>query len=143
MSDKDWDKELAKIDKAMEGVSDEQIFPSSRAATPAAKGEVAGVQRDTSTFGVFFRLVLSVLLGVAILFWPYAAKCGIGLAGYLFAAVSVTGAGVWSSIWTWRHRAGRAHVLSLLIILWGAVLTASEILPRIGYAKIGRPWFCS
>jgi hypothetical protein len=143
MSDKDWDKELAKIDKAMENVSDEQIFPSSGAATPAAKGEVAAAQRATSTFGVFFRLVLSVLLGVAILFWPYEAKCGIGLAGYLFAVAAVTGAGVWSSIWTWRHRAGRAHTLSLLLILWGLVLTAIEILPRIGYAKLGRPWFCS
>jgi len=54
---------------------------------------------------------------------------------------------VWSSVWTWRHRTARAHVLSLLLILWGMVLGATELLPRLGYAKPDpmRPtgWTCS
>jgi hypothetical protein len=57
------------------------------------------------------------------------------LAGYLAAVVVVVASGVWSSVWTWRHRASRAHTLSLLIVLWGLVLGSLEVLPRIGYAK--------
>jgi hypothetical protein len=49
-------------------------------------------------------------------------------------------------VWTWRHRAARAHTLSLLIVLWGLVLAAVEVLPRTGYARpsADRPaaWAC-
>jgi hypothetical protein len=37
-------------------------------------------------------------------------------------------------VWAWRHHSGKAHVLSLLIVVWGTILGAQEILPRIGYA---------
>lgn len=143
---RDWDKELAKIDKQLESVSDETLFPSKAATTPKAKAEVAAKQRSTSTLGVMTRLVLAVALGIAMLFWPYAARCGLGLFGYLGASVVVIAAGVWSGVWAWRHRAGRAHVLSLMLVIWGLVLGAREVLPRIGYAKpdAARPstWVC-
>lgn len=134
MSDRDWEAELKKIDKSMERVSDEALFPSKQAATPAAKAQVAAMQQSTSTFGVFARLSLAVALGVGMVFWPYSARCGLGLAGYLAAVVALVVAGTWSSIWTWRHRAARAHTLSLLLILWGLVLGAIDVLPRTGYA---------
>jgi hypothetical protein len=67
--------------------------------------------------------------------WPYDVRCGVGLFGYLAAVIVVVTSGVWSSVWTWRHRASRAHTLSLLIVLWGLVLGSVEVLPRIGYAK--------
>ena len=135
MAERDWDKELAKIDQRLESVSDEAIFPSSAARSTTERAAVAKVHRETSTFGVFLRLVLSVALGVGMLFWPYSARCGIGLFAYLGATLMVIMAGVWTSIWTWRHRSGQAHVLSLLLIVWGIVLAAVEVLPRVGYAK--------
>ena len=98
------------------------------------KAEAVEQQRTTSTFGVMARLTLAVALGVGMFFWPYAARCGPGLFAYLAAVGVVVGAGIWSSIWTWRHRSVRGHLLSLLIVLWGGVLGAQEILPRIGYA---------
>ena len=134
MSDKNWDEELKKIDKQMERVSDEALFPSKGAPTPAAKAQAVGMQATTSTFGVFARLSLAVALGVGMVFWPYAARCGIGLAGYLAAVLALIVAGAWSSIWTWRHRAAKAHTLSLLLVLWGLVLGAIDVLPRAGYA---------
>jgi hypothetical protein len=79
--------------------------------------------------------LLSIALGVGILFWPYDARCGFGLAGYLAAVGVVTASGIWSAVWTWRHRSARGHTLSLLLILWGLVLGAMEVLPRIGYGK--------
>ena len=134
MSDRNWERELAKIDKQLEGVSDDALLPTPRGASPAAAARVDEQRRTTSTFGVFARLVLAVALGVGMLFWPYSARCGVGLYGYLAATGVVVAAGVWTSVWTWRHRAARGHLLALLLIVWGAVLGATEILPRVGYA---------
>ena len=126
MSAKDWDSELKKIDRMLEGASDEALLPAKSAKTPQARAEAVEKQRATSTLGVMARLVLATALGVGMLFWPYDARCGVGV---------VIAAGVWSSVWTWRHRSSRGHILSLLLILWGGVLGAIEILPRSGYAK--------
>ena len=145
MTTKDWDSELKKIDRMMEGASDEALLPAKSAKTPQARAEAVAVQKSTSTLGVMARLVLAVALGVGMLFWPYDAKCGAGLAGYLASVGVLIGAGVWSSIWTWRHRSSRGHILSLLLILWGGVLGAIEIFPRVGYAKpdaLRAGWSC-
>ena len=139
MADRDWAKEMRKIDRQLESISDEAMFPTK---TGSAKGpKAAGAQAEnlerqqTSTLGVFLRLLLSVALGVGIYFWPYDARCGFGLFGYLAAIGVVTASGIWSAVWTWRHRSARGHFVSLLLVLWGTTLGAMEILPRIGYAK--------
>jgi hypothetical protein len=143
---KNWDKELAKIDKQLESMADETLLPSASATTPEAKAEVKARQRRTKTLGVLARLTLSVALGVGMLFWPYEARCGFGLAAYLASVLVVIASGVWSAIWSWRHQSPRAHILSLLILLWGLTLGALEILPRSGYARPDpeRPmsWLC-
>lgn len=140
----DWDKELAKIDKQLASISDEALLgkaqppaPAGTGGAPAPKGKGGDVAppRRTSTVGVMARLVLAVALGIAMLFWPYATRCGIGLFGYLGASAMVVVAGVWTAFWTWRHRSAQAHVLSLLLILWGIILGAQQILPRVGYAR--------
>ena len=147
MAGTDWDKEMKKIDKQLESISDDALISTSGAKAPAEKARVVEVQRTTTTFGVFARLVLAVALGVAMLFWPYSVRCGPGLFAYLFASGMVGVAGVWSAVWTWRHRASQAHVLSLLLIVWGLVLAGLEVLPRVGYAfpTVSHPatWMCS
>lgn len=143
MSEKNWDKELAKIDKQLESVSDAQLFPEKKEATPAQKSAVAAERSTTSSWPALLRLALAVTLGAAILFWPYEHRCGVGLAGYLAAVAAIAGAGIWSAVWTWRHRTGRAHTLSILLIAWGLVLAAAEVLPRIGYAKQPLSWSCT
>jgi len=135
MAERDWNKELAKIDKQLESVADEQLFPKSAAKTTSQQQQIVEKQSRTSTLGVMVRLLLSVALGIGMIFWPYQARCGFGLLGYLLAVVVLIGAGGWSAVWAWRHRAGKAHVLSLLIMVWGIILGAQEILPRTGYAK--------
>jgi hypothetical protein len=131
---KNWDEELKKIDKQLESISDEALLPAKTAATPAARAEAVQKQATTGTLGVAIRLVLSLALGVGIMFWPYGTRCGWPLLGFLASAGVVTAAGVWSALWTWRHRSGRGHLLSLLLVLWGALLAAREVLPRVGYA---------
>lgn len=143
MSTKDWDRELAKIDKQLESASDAQLFPEKKGASPAQKVEVAVERATTSSWPAILRLTLSVALGVGILFWPYANRCGLGLTGYLFGVTAVAASGIWSAVWTWRHRTGRAHALSILLIVWGLILGAIEVLPRIGYAKQSLSWSCT
>ena len=149
MADRDGSKELAKIDKQLESLADDEPAsrnvaraPDARAPRPERGGAApAPARRDDAPaptagrVGVFARLTLSVVLGVAIVLWPYEARCGFGLAAYLGAVTVVAVSGGWSAVWTWKHRAARAHVLSLLILVWGLVLGAMEVLPRVGYAK--------
>ena len=144
----DWDAELKKIDKQLESMSDSALIPApAKNAPPAAKAQVAAERATTRTWGAFLRLALATALGVGILFWPYSHRCGIGAATYIAAITVVAAGGLWSSVWTWRHRTARAHVLSLLLVVWGLVLCGIELLPRIGYAKPdpARPtgWTCA
>jgi hypothetical protein len=149
MPDRDWDKELAKVDKQLASLSDEALLQPTGKQAGGGKKEAGGavtkgkasLSADTGDvttgfpWGMYARLVLAVLLGVSMVVWPYERRCGVGLAGYLAAVVVVVASGVWSSIWTFRHRASRSHTLSLLIILWGLILGSIEVLPRVGYAK--------
>ena len=147
----DWDAELKKIDKQLESISDKALIPTASAppkgAAPAGRETIAGVHSEqqrvmaeraaTRTWPAFVRLALAAALGIGILFWPYPKDCGLNLAGYLAAVGVVVAGGLWSSVWTWHHRTARAHILSLLLAVWGIVLGASEILPRAGYQKQG------
>lgn len=138
MSDRDWDAEMKKIDQQIASIPEQGAAPVRAARAPGAAataGPGPAGRPETSTFGVMARLALACALGVAIMFWPYGAKCGFGLAGYLASVTTLVVAGVWSSIWTWKHRAARAHTVSLLLITWGVVLAAADVLPRVGYAK--------
>ena len=149
MADRNWDKELAKVDKQLASLSDDQLLGASPAAPvaprdagrssakaqPASPASPAKPVRETSAIGVYGRLLLALLVGAAMYIWPYPAKCGVGLMGYLAAVGVVIAGGLWASVWTWRHRASRAHTLSLLVVLWGLVLGAIQVLPRTGYAK--------
>jgi len=149
MADRDWDKELAKVDKQLASLSDEALLGNATPA-PVAKGgreparapmrsappeSPTSAPKGTSSFGVYARLTLAVTVAAAMMIWPYPSKCGVGLIGYLAAIGVVVAGGLWSSVWTWRHRAARAHTVSLLVLTWGLVLGAIEVLPRIGYAK--------
>ena len=158
----DWDKELAKIDKQLASVSDEELLRAS--ATPPAKigaspqlkaGAVSSARavtpsvKPTRGLTVYLRVLIALALAVGILFWPHATypiRCGPNLFLYLGGTAVIALAGMWSGVWTWRHRAGAAHVASLMVVAWGIGLAATQILPRAGYARpdLNHPttWFC-
>lgn len=153
MADRDWEKELAKIDKQLGAMSDEELaaftanVPAkagaappapAKGAKPAKGGTMAAAparEQVTKAWAVYARLLISVALGIGMVVWPYPSRCGVGLGAYLGAVTVVIASGIWSSVWTWRHRASRAHTLSLLLVLWGLILGSMEVLPRAGYAK--------
>ena len=157
----DWDKELAKIDKQLASMSDADLVAEpARPALPAGKGAKPPARQSAAvpdsapsapgsraaTWALYGRIGLSVALGVGMMFWPYDARCGAGLTLYLGAVAAVVVSGIWSAVWSWKHRASRLHVLSLLIVVWGLVLGSLDVLPRVGYAKVTLPhqasWAC-
>jgi hypothetical protein len=145
---RDWDKELAQIDKLIAaGRAEPPAAPAPAASAPAAargraEPEVRPGSRPRAILFTWLRLLLGLLLGVAITQWPYAHGCGVALFGYLVAVAGVIVAGVWSAISSWRTRSALAHALSLALFCWGGVLAAREVLPRVGYARASATWLC-
>ena len=147
---RDWDKELAEIDKLM---SNQPALPAGSSApvraqvpraAPAAAVPAASppaVSRK-SRFGIWLQVLLGLVLGAAMTQWPYASQCGAGLFLYLGAAGLVGLTGLWSALGSWRNRMGLAHTLSLVVTLWAFLLIGAEILPRVGYARVTATWFC-
>jgi hypothetical protein len=132
---RDWDKELAAIDRAIE-----------RSPFPAPAAPVQGTRPTAIARGsgprAWARLGLVLALAAALPFWPYARTCGIGLFTYLGAVGTLFVAGIWAAANAWRHRSPMAHVLALAAIAWGAALAARELLPRVGYARAAATWTC-
>jgi len=146
--DRDWDREMREVDKLLaklpegdptlgRGAPTVPRAPGAH-ATPHTEGRAAGGARLTT----WIRVGLGVMLGVGMLAWPYSHVCGLNLIFYMLGASTVVVAGVWSGISSWKRRMGRAHLLSLGLVLWGLALAAGVMLPRIGYANQTAVWFC-
>ena len=136
-----WKAELKKIEREYDthGATGRRASAERLAAPPLSPEEL--------TNGAMLRIGLSLAVGVGIVFWPYTHDCGGGLFWFLGAAVVVVVGGLWSVFWTWRGRMPRAHALSLVIVLWGLAVSATQVVPRTTYvasalsAPAGR-WFC-
>lgn len=116
--------------------------------THSGKRRFVGVARsgDAPTraelIGLWGRLLLGVVLGAVMTQWPYPHRCGLALAGYLSAVTMVVVTGAWIAFSSWRLRSGMPHILALMLLFWGIVLTAERVLPRIGYAAEQATWRC-
>lgn len=139
---RDWDKELADIDRVIDtsGSAPPPALPSGAPPTrtpsavpPPAKGSVART---------WFWAVLALLLAVALPIWPYGTECGLQFFFYLGAVTLALVAGAAGAIASWGARSGLAHMISLAVVLWSGALAAREVLPRIGYAAQAKAWFC-
>lgn len=156
---RDWDKELAEIDKLMgkappatpAPAAPVKAIPSGRApASPAAVGGAVPARATSAAaptsrrerIGTWSRAIAGAVLAGAMTQWPYAHGCGGGLILYSLAAGAVVVVGLWGAQASWRSRTALAHVLSLVITGWGLGLVASVVLPRIGYAAVAQAWLC-
>lgn len=130
---RNWDKELADVDRAIAKQPASTPAPGGRTVPPAHRRFVALT---------WFWTSLAVVLAVALAVWPYDKNCGIRLIFFLGAGGIALMAGVLGALAAWANRRGLAHVLSLLVIVWAGVMVLREILPRAGYAKESRGWTC-
>ena len=142
---RDWDKELAKIDRLIEKPGGGASAPSPRpAGTPrTAPGPDRGRLTRKEGLGTWARAAFGVALAVSVVQWPFASPCGFPLMIHAGAIGMVMVAGLWSAGVSWRRRIGAAHVVSLLTLLTGVVLAMLLVLPRLGYAREAASWLCS
>lgn len=148
---RDWDKELAEIDKLM-AQPQAQVPAKTGAGAPAPARPSGGgapqapaaapVASRKAIFATWLKVLLAAVAAGAMTQWPYAHACGLGLFLYLGASAVIALSGVTGAISSWKRRIGLAHVVSLLVLLWGLWLAAAVVLPRIGYAKETATWFC-
>jgi hypothetical protein len=132
---RDWDKELENIDRAI-------ARQPGNPAAPTAAGTTATVPQRRFVALAWFWTVLSVLLAVALIVWPFENTCGIRLIFFLGAALITLVLGIVGAVTSWAHRQGLAMLLSLLVVLFAGIMGAREILPRAGYARESLEWTC-
>lgn len=147
--DRDWDKELAEVDRLLNNMPGHP--PAAAPVRPAGGYPPAGAahaahgSRALSTrewLGTWVRVGLGLLIGIGMTQWPYTHGCGLKLWFYLLGVAAVLASGVWSSISSWRRHLAWAHVLSQGLVIWGLVLAAREVLPRVHYARDIATWMC-
>jgi len=141
MSDqpRDWDKEMAAIDKVIAKGGAAPVAGGGGAVAAPGGGRALTRRAALTTW---IRAALGIAVGVAVLQWPYAHRCGLGLVLYLGSAGMVAVAGAWTMVVSWQRRQGWAHLVGLGVFLGGLALVATILLPRLGYAPQLLPWLC-
>jgi hypothetical protein len=150
IKDRDWDREMREVDKLLAKLPEAdptlgrgaptvpRAFPAHGVHTPHPDSPAAAGARVTT----WIRVGLGLMLGVGMLVWPYSHVCGLKLMFYMIGAGTVIVAGVWTGVSSWKRRMGLAHLLSLCLVIWGLVLAAGVVLPRVGYTNHAAIWFC-
>lgn len=147
--EREVDRLLAQLTRVEHGPGHHRGAPRNGAGHPTTRPRSTAVapSTDAQTRGdvraLWGRVLLGVTLGVAMTQWPYPHGCGVALLGYLGAVGMVLLTGAWIGFASWRLRNGLTHILSLILLYWGIVLAAEQILPRIGYAADSASWRCS
>lgn len=147
---RDWDKEMAEIDKLMAkqpaappagSISPQRTGPPPLPGRPGPDVPVRPARkRDRAATWVW--VALAGALTALLVLWPRANDCGLGLLYYLAVIAALLFAGLLGARASWRRHQGLAHTLSLLAIGGSLVLGAQEILPRTGYAREAARWTC-
>ena len=136
MAQDDWSVQLKKIEREFEGLPPEPSLAYKKLQSEEERRAKERAVQRAALIGVLARLILVAAVGVALLFWPYANDCGLGLFGFLGAEAVIVIGGIWIGMTTWRARLPRMHLIALATTLAGLWLIASEVLPRIGYAAV-------
>ena len=142
---RDWDREMADIDRMM---SKQGGAPTGPASVPAPAGRAApavvvapAARRSVAL--TWFWVLLAVALAVALPLWPYQRGCGLQLFFFLGAAGVTALIALLGARASWGSRRAFAHVLSLLVLVWAGAIALREVLPRVGYAKTSLTWMCT
>jgi len=151
--ERDWDKEMAEVDRLLKKLPDADPTLGRRAgyeptakkpslSTVTPRGGVAPPS-GSGRLGTWAKVALGVLVGIGVApgVWPYSHGCGLRLIFYLLGVTTVVAAGVWASLSSWKRRLGFAHVIAQVLIVWGILLVTREVLPRVG-SHAAALWLC-
>jgi hypothetical protein len=140
---RDWDKELADIDRAIakqpEGGA--KPVPASHPTGGPMEPSPPPTRRRFVALAWFWT-ALAIVLALGLLVWPYDKNCGLRLIFFFGACGIALLMGVLGSLASWSSRQGLAFLLSLIVTLLAAMMAMREILPRAGYAREVRTWTC-
>ena len=149
--DRDWEREMREVDKLLAKLPDaDPTLGRGVPTVPVSPRPVGGGVSRAAPLGpagvgarvtTWMRVGLGLALAIGMLAWPYGNSCGLKLIFYLIGATTVTVAGVWGALSSWRRRLGWAHALSIVLIIWGLALAGRQVLPRI-YGKQPIPFLC-
>jgi hypothetical protein len=147
---RDWDKEMAEIDKIIASGKASPAASPPAGGVPARAGQQAPARPATATtvtrgrdkVGVWLRTLVGAGGAVALQLWPYAKGCGTMLYLYMLSTLAVTLLGAWAMRGAWVHRRGVAHVGGLLVFLAGLTFAAIQVLERTSYAAAPLGWTC-
>lgn len=155
---RDWDKELADIDRLLEKMPAQTsgapapapaparggapAAPAGRAALPAGAPSAQARPPRGQVAGTWLLVLLVAAVAGFLPFWPYINDCGADLFGYLGLVGAVVLGALWALRLTWRTRRGFAHFIALATLVFGLALAAERVLPRIGYAADAATWTC-
>ncbi len=125
-----------------------QMRPSGSAPRPISRKRpsvpaASFAQPDgNARVGTWGRILLGVLIAVGMLQWPYDHSCGFKLGFYLTGVAMVLVSAGWGSACSWKNRMPIAHSVSQILLLWGFILGAGQVLPRVGYTQDLATWRC-
>ena len=146
MSDVNWDVELKKLERQLDGLPPEPSASERGSRRAAERRERDRQEATNAAFGASARLSLVAALTGALSFWPYARECGPGLFAYMGALTVIAAGALWVVAFTWRARMAKTHGLALIMVCGGLALIAAQVLPRAGYAKLDpahpQQWRC-
>ena len=143
MTDVNWDVEMRKLERQLDGLPPE---PSSTQREARRAAERRARQKEDSAnaaLGASARLSLVAALAGALAFWPYARECGPGLFLYIGAQTVVAAGAFWVLTFTWRTRMAKTHALAMAMVFSGLALITAQVLPRTGYARLQQQWRCT
>lgn len=151
---RDWDKELAEIDKLMQqptpaasppvpATGDERRATPARQSAPSADDGRANAAARGRPVAIWAVALLGVLGAAALAVWPYDKACNLPLGIYLVGVLAVFGAAVWTMRLGWASRRGAVLIIGMATMLAALTLAAMEVLPRTGYAKVAATWTCA
>lgn len=154
---RDWDKELAEIDRLMakdagaarpeptaKGVPAGPPAPRAPGAQAAApRPQPAEVRSGRRGLAVWLITLMGPIGAAALTVWPYSKACGVMLWVYLVGVAGVLAASIWAMHAAWLARRGIAMIVAVATLVAALALLAAEILPRTGYAAQALTWGCS
>lgn len=149
---RDWDKEMAEIDKiiasgkappqAASGPALPARAGQAKPSAPATQGPAPVQTLGRHKVGIWLRTLIGIGGVLTLQFWPYGNGCGTMLYLYMLSALAVTLIGAWAMQGAWTHRRGYAHIGGLLVFVAGLSSLAIQILERTGYAAVRLGWTC-
>jgi hypothetical protein len=150
---RDWDKEMAEIDRLMAADSKSVAPAAANAPMPAmARSEAPQKRSAAPTPGapvvryrpvaVWALTLLGPLGAAGLAVWPYGNACGLPLAVYLVGVAAVAGASIWTMLTAWQVRRSAPMIVGMLTLLAALTLAALQVLPRVGYAAVTQSWIC-